>query len=229
MLLHAAEKWPGAIHTCLWPYALRTANEVYNTIPNNADGTSSIERFSGSEVDPQLKNHHTFGCPIYMLNPNLQDKKHAPRWESRARIGIYLGPSPRHARSVSLVLKLKTGLVSTQYHVTHDDFFETVHDTAKTEKAIWKKLAGFVHKPKQPSPVHLETRKRRLVSIAGIEGSNMYDNSSPSQSELPPTNNVSTPTHSDTITPKPTNQINRITDHKKLPVTVTKSGRKIIP
>ena len=102
--LHAAENWPGTIHTCLWPYALRTANEVYNTIPNNADGTSPIKRFSGSEVAPQLKNHHTFGCPIYMLNPNLQDKKHVPRWESRARIGIYLGPSPRHARSVSLML-----------------------------------------------------------------------------------------------------------------------------
>ena len=138
MLLHAANKWPGAIHTCLWPYALCTANDVYNTIPNKINGTSPIEGFSGSEVAPQLKYHHTFGCPIYSLDPSLQDKKHVPRWKAQAKLGIYLGPSPRHACSVSLVLKLNTGLVSPQYHVTHDDFFETVQDTTAKETAIWK-------------------------------------------------------------------------------------------
>jgi hypothetical protein len=30
MLIHAQHRWPTAIDACLWPYALRTANEVFN-------------------------------------------------------------------------------------------------------------------------------------------------------------------------------------------------------
>ena len=61
-------------------------------------------------------------------------------------MGIYLGNSPRHARSVSLVLNLDTGHVSPQYHVQHDNFFETVRPGAYNPKTAssWQRLAGLV-------------------------------------------------------------------------------------
>ena len=38
-------------------------------------------------------------------------------------MGIYLGPSPLHAQTIPLILNLKLGLVSPQYHVIYDDQF----------------------------------------------------------------------------------------------------------
>ena len=65
----------------------------------------------------------------------------APKWEPRARLGIYVGHSPIHAGSVALVLNPKTGLVSPQYHVVFDDDFTTVpHLHANTVPENWAKL-----------------------------------------------------------------------------------------
>ncbi|KAL7463024.1 hypothetical protein ACHAXS_005996 [Conticribra weissflogii] len=65
---------------------------------------------------------------LNQLNVNLDGKtpEGAPKWEPRARLGIYVGRSPNHAGSVALVLNPKTGLVSPQYHVVFDDDFTTV-------------------------------------------------------------------------------------------------------
>jgi hypothetical protein len=46
---------------------------------------------------------------------------------------------------VSLVLSLETGLVSPQFHVRYDDFFETVRRSSQNPTTLshWQKLAGF--------------------------------------------------------------------------------------
>ena len=49
-----------------------------------------------------------------------------PKWEPRSQIGIYLGHSPFHAGSVTLVFNPLTGQVSPQYHVVFDNDFSTV-------------------------------------------------------------------------------------------------------
>jgi hypothetical protein len=48
-------------------------------------------------------------------------------------------------RNVSLVLSLDTGLVSPQFHVQHDDFFETVRPKAGNPAILshWQKLFGI--------------------------------------------------------------------------------------
>jgi hypothetical protein len=122
-LLHAKSRWPKAIEINLWPYALRLANHLRNSLPDRDDATSPIERFSRVQVAPHLRENHPFGCPVYALNNRLQSGNRIPKWDSRARLGVYFGPSPRHASSVSLVLRLETGLVSPQFHVRNDDFF----------------------------------------------------------------------------------------------------------
>ena len=69
-----------------------------------------------------LKNHHTWGCTDYVLNAILQGNiSGLTKWELRSRAGIYLGHSPFHAVSVSLVLKPAAVHVSTKFHVVFDD------------------------------------------------------------------------------------------------------------
>ena len=120
MLLHAQRRWPEAINEHLWPYAVRNAADVDNNLPRLKTKQSPLERFSSVAIRPRAKYFHPFGCPSYVLNSKMQDNKKGPKWSERARVGIYLGNSPRHARSVGLILNLTTGLVSPQYHVSYD-------------------------------------------------------------------------------------------------------------
>ncbi len=144
MLIHAYRRWPKGITVNLWPHALRTANDVRNCVAARDDGQSPMSVFTGVPVQPQLRNFHPFGCPVYVLDKALQNRKKIPKWNERARIGIYLGHSPSHARNVSLVLNLLTGLVSPQFHVQHDDGFTTVRDGSDPPLSLWQQLAGFV-------------------------------------------------------------------------------------
>ena len=69
-----------------------------------------------------------------------------PKWKQRARLGVYLSPSPSHACTVALILNPRTGHVSPQFHVKFDDFFETVGDNPTdmdTPEPTWKYLSGF--------------------------------------------------------------------------------------
>eukprot|EP00978_Attheya_sp_CCMP212_P035308 scaffold152839_cov109-Attheya_sp.AAC.1 len=93
----------------------------------------------------RIRLQHTFGCPTYALNNKLQGGKSIPKWQERARVGIYLGLSPQHSRSVALVLSLTTGLVSPQFHVEFDDLFETVGKRAGNPTTVskWQVLSGL--------------------------------------------------------------------------------------
>jgi len=115
LLLHAQIRWPDAINTYLWPYAIRCANERRNTCPTKTSALSPLNKLCQSNRKPSYRHQHRFGCPVYVLNKDNQDGKKARKWIDRTRIGINLGPSPRHASSVALILNLKTGLVSPQF------------------------------------------------------------------------------------------------------------------
>ena len=144
ILLHATARWPSAIMTNLWPYALKMANDVRNQVPRAKDGRTPIIHFSGSGVQPKIELH-TFGCPVYPLNSTLAAGKSIPKWDSRARLGIYLGQSPVHSRTVALVLNPITGHVSPQFHIKFDDAFATVSaEYCPTPYPMqWRSLAGF--------------------------------------------------------------------------------------
>jgi hypothetical protein len=101
-LLHAKQRWPSAVTTALWPYAVRLANEVSNFSPGIQSGVSPIEKFTQVAVAPRVKHSHTFGSPVYVLKSSLQAGQSVPKWEERARIGVFLGFSPRHSRKVAL-------------------------------------------------------------------------------------------------------------------------------
>lgn len=69
-----------------------------------------------------------------------------PKWEPKARLGIYLGPSDSHASTVAMILNPFTGLVSPQYYVKYDDEFKTTNQPPNNHEAVsnWKAQAGLI-------------------------------------------------------------------------------------
>jgi hypothetical protein len=152
-LLHAMNRWPSAVTVNLWPYALRFVNDAHNSTPAIKTGRSPLEDFSGTPVRPQVLNLHPVFCPVYVLHTGLQGGGKRPnKWVRRSRVAIYLGLSPRHARSVALVLSLTTGYVSPQFHLKFDDFFETVQQTDSLPHSDWQQLSRFTGSEKILSP-----------------------------------------------------------------------------
>jgi len=127
MLIHAILHWPDIIQESLWPFAVKLAIDIHNSTPTPS-GLCPLEIFSGHKnIHPNnLSNFHTFGCPIFVLDPSLCQNHKIPKWKPRSRVGVYLGQSSEHASSVPLVLSTTTGLVSPQFHVVFDDKFSTV-------------------------------------------------------------------------------------------------------
>ena len=148
-MLYAMNKWKKMILICLWPYAMRHANDMANATPRKCQDHSPLEMFTGMPVRPKLRHFHAFGCPTYVLDNALQSGQGVPKWKQRAQLGIYLGPSPSHARTVALILTPRTGHVSPQFHVKFDDFFETIGNSPTdmdTPEPAWKYLSGFAIK-----------------------------------------------------------------------------------
>ena len=144
MLIHACHRWPNAITTNLWPYALHTANELSNTIPSIGSEYSPLELFSGVPICPSIKHFHPFGCFAYVLDNCLQQWFKIPKWQACTRLGIYLGPSPHHARLVGLILNNHTGHASPQFHVKYDDHFQTTPISSNiTPSPTWIQTTGF--------------------------------------------------------------------------------------
>ena len=52
-MLYAMNKWKRMILICLWPYAMRHANNVANTTPRKGEDQSPLERFSGVNIMPK--------------------------------------------------------------------------------------------------------------------------------------------------------------------------------
>ena len=144
MLVHGNKRWKEAITIQLWPYALRMANSMINEAPNMQDPRrrSPEQIFTKSEVQSNPKHWHTFGCPVYILNSDLQTGKPYHKWRERSRIGIYIGRSPHHARNVALVLDRETGLVSPQFHVSYDSSFDSLKEGPIGSS--WQLKAGFI-------------------------------------------------------------------------------------
>jgi hypothetical protein len=116
ILLHAIHRWPNAVSEELWPFALKLAIDIHNSTPGES-GLSPDEIFS---CHKSTRNHcrdfHPSGCPFFVLEASLQDGHRIPKWKPRSSMAIYLGNSPDHATTVTLVLNPSTGLVSPHYH-----------------------------------------------------------------------------------------------------------------
>ncbi len=114
-LLYARQQWPAAIHLALWPYALRSAVHLHNTLPVFEGGTSRLERFSSIRVGSKMKYFHVFGCPVFAFENDLAAGSSIAHWSPCTRLGVNMCSSPSHTRNIYLVLNLHTGCISPQY------------------------------------------------------------------------------------------------------------------
>lgn len=185
-LLHAVHRWPKAIDASLWPAALKNYVNLRNSLPSDFTPEqkigkriiparfegSPISKMSGVEVEPNLRDFHPFGSPVYVLEESLQAQHSHNKWQDRTCVGIFLCHSPDHASSVPLVLNTRTGLVSPQFHCIYDDAFDTCRNDAKFE-SLWQHKAKLDVSP---------TPDVRLVSTTDP----MQRTSMTSGSEMPP-------------------------------------------
>ena len=92
LLLHAKRYWPAVITTMLWPFALLTAAENHNLWHVKEDGQTPMMKFLDIKEFPDIKQEHTFGCPVFVLDHRLQSSSAGPpKWDPRSRLGVYVG------------------------------------------------------------------------------------------------------------------------------------------
>ena len=73
LLLHTQRHWPEYIFTMLWSFALLAAADRLNNLHVDLDSKTPEMKFSNTPgVTTRLKNFHTFGCPVYVLDARLQ-------------------------------------------------------------------------------------------------------------------------------------------------------------
>ena len=126
-IIHATLHYPQHKFIGLWALAMDYAIWCYNKIPPGGHGPTPEELWSSIKSPRSgLPRAHVFGCPVYVLDPALQDGGKIPKWNSRARQGIFVGFSNSHSSTVPLVFNPSTQRISPQYHVIFDDAFTTV-------------------------------------------------------------------------------------------------------
>ena len=187
LLLHAKRHWPEMITTMLWPMALKAAEERLNSLSLDMDGKTPLSKWSNSDCQIFVKDFHPWGCPVFVLDGRLQSNpKGVPKWEPRARVGVYMGHSPSHAGSVALVLNPTSGHISPQFHVAFDDNFGTVpYMREGTIPPHWAELVR--------NSAEIATDENFDIARTWFEGAEDPTDTSPLDLTINPSASLSTP------------------------------------
>ena len=71
-IIHKDRYCAEAITTMLWPYLPKGFTEQLNVLKVDNYGITPMEKFSGTTTYINLKNHHTWVYPVYVLDAILQ-------------------------------------------------------------------------------------------------------------------------------------------------------------
>lgn len=147
-MLHAAYHWHEHANVKLWPQAVDYAVWVFNRLPSIKTGLSPNELWSNAlSNNYDLRRARPFGCPVYVLDPKLQDGSKIPKWDTRARRGMFVGFSAHHSSLVPLVMNILMGKITPQFHVVFDEKFQTVASlpSGETLRDEWTNILTFEH------------------------------------------------------------------------------------
>ena len=125
-MIHVKHQYTDFIQPCLWPFLLKQAEFTLNNLRLRKSGKSRTEHFSAMHNKINIMHYHTFSCPVYVLNAQLQGAIFITKWEDQVRLGANVGRSLIQAGNVSLILNLSTGHVIPQFHVLFNKTFSTV-------------------------------------------------------------------------------------------------------
>ena len=147
-MLHSTFHWQARASVQLWAIVVDYTIWIFNQLPQ-MDAIVCPNKIWSQTCVAQEDFHraHAFRCPVYILHPKLQDGKNIPRWDSWARLGMFVGFLTVHSPLISLVLTLCTRKISPQYHVNFFNKFETVHalPSADSLEKKWWKLCKLRH------------------------------------------------------------------------------------
>jgi len=151
----------------------------------------------------------------------MQAGRKISKWQLHSRVGVYLGQSWAHARSVGLILSLTTGLVSPQYHLKFDDKFETVKHLPTN--SLWQSKCHFT-KTTATTP-SIPARTSHDESSAAYKGAESTMQSAPLPQPLPlaPLGHPSNGDQPNIMDEGPTNDIH-LTDSQPAPTDEQQSG-----
>ena len=88
---------------------------------------SLVDGFTKDKIQPKVRHYYNFSCPVYVLNHCLKSSQVMPKWQTSSHVGINLESSPPQASLISLVINIKTTLISLQYSIQLNDLFKTVN------------------------------------------------------------------------------------------------------
>ena len=78
------------------PYGCITA------LPNYCSGITPIELLSINKANHHnLSRSHVWGCPVFLLDPKLQNDPKIPKWDRRYRLGQFLGVLEHHSSLIT--------------------------------------------------------------------------------------------------------------------------------
>jgi hypothetical protein len=117
-MLHSIIMWPDQADLALWLFSLEHVMYLWNNMLQQESKMAPIELFTGQKLASynHVQRLHVWGCPVYVLDPKLQDGKKIPKWQPRARRGQFLGYSKDHSTSIGLILNIATGHILPQFH-----------------------------------------------------------------------------------------------------------------
>ena len=72
MILHAEIYFPEEITKILETNELKYFAWQFNLLKVDDDRIIPMEKFADTTTEISLKNHHTWGCPVYVLYARLQ-------------------------------------------------------------------------------------------------------------------------------------------------------------
>ena len=138
-MVHSLFRWSerGTDNLSLWSFAVKHSVWIYNRVPNVHSGLTPMELLTKTKTNNRnLLRTHVWGCPVFVLEPKLQNDQKLPKWNRRARMGQFLGFSDTHSLLVANVRHLSTGHISPQFHLVFDDLFETVFHEGDNDVVI---------------------------------------------------------------------------------------------
>ena len=128
MLLHVMSYWPKIIMSEFWSFAFMQAVNQHNFFPQHGQSKSPFTLFTNEDCPLIAGNFRVFGCPVYVLDSDLQSQNHTSggKWSNQCYQGVYIGHSKHHASNVVLVYNPITKLVLPQYHIVFDEDFTLI-------------------------------------------------------------------------------------------------------
>jgi hypothetical protein len=139
MMMHQMIHWLACFNEALWPFAMDHAIELWNNMPPNHNGLTPLELFTGTKsfLHDVLQQACVWGCPVYVVDPKLQDVKKLPKWTKKSHLGMYLGASTTHSSTVGWILNLKMGYMSPQFHAIYEGLFTSVQGNLIDKVLMW--------------------------------------------------------------------------------------------